>query len=83
MRLKNDDRSLAARAVLGRRKRCHNLCRMMAIIVNFIGSIETATRKVINSLNPGDLVITLGAGSITGLSDEILVALKEKEAAAQ
>lgn len=51
--------------------------------VNYIGGIETATQKVIDSLNPGDLVITLGAGSITGLSDEILAALKEKEAAGQ
>ena len=51
--------------------------------VNYIGGIETATQKVIDSLNPGDLVITLGAGSITGLSDEILEALKDKEAAGQ
>lgn len=50
--------------------------------VNYIGAIETATQKVIGSLIPGDLVITLGAGSITGLSDEILAALKDKEAAA-
>lgn len=49
--------------------------------VNYIGAIETATQKVIDSLNPGDLVITLGAGSITGLSDEILAALKDKETA--
>ena len=51
--------------------------------VNYIGGLETATAKVIDSLNPGDLVITLGAGSITGLSDEILAALKEKEAVSQ
>lgn len=51
--------------------------------VNYIGGIETAAQKVIESLNQGDLVITLGAGSITGLSDEILAALKEKEAAGQ
>jgi len=51
--------------------------------VNYIGGIESATNKVIGSLIPGDLVITLGAGSITGLSDEILAALKEKEAAWQ
>ena len=30
------------------------------------------------ALQPGDLVITLGAGSITGLSDEILTALRGK-----
>jgi len=51
--------------------------------VHYIGSIETATEKVIGTLQPGDLVITLGAGSITGLSDEIIAALREKEAAGQ
>ncbi len=51
--------------------------------VNYIGGIETATEKVIGSLQTGDLVITLGAGSITGLSDEILAALKGKEAGSQ
>ena len=51
--------------------------------VSYIGSIESAASKVIGSLNAGDLVITLGAGSITGLSDEILTALKERESAAR
>ncbi len=44
--------------------------------VNYIGDIETAAEKVIGSLQENDLVITLGAGSITGLSDEILEKLK-------
>lgn len=44
--------------------------------VNYIGEIETATSKVVESLQPGDLVITLGAGNVTRLSDEILDALK-------
>lgn len=42
---------------------------------NYLGDIETATAKVVDQLQPGDLVITLGAGSITRLSDEILAAL--------
>ena len=38
----------------------------------YIGDIETAAEKVIENLQENDLVITLGAGSITRLSDEIL-----------
>ena len=44
--------------------------------VNYIGDIDTATEKVIGELRPGDLVITLGAGSVTRLSDEIFESLK-------
>ena len=43
---------------------------------NYIGDVETAAAKVVGDLQPGDLVITLGAGSITRLSDEILELLK-------
>ncbi len=43
---------------------------------NYIGDIETAAEKVIGNLQENDLVITLGAGSITRLSDEILEKLK-------
>jgi UDP-N-acetylmuramate--alanine ligase len=39
---------------------------------NYIGEIETAAEKVVSALQPGDLVITLGAGTVTRLSDEIL-----------
>ena len=45
--------------------------------VTYIGDIETATEKVCAVLQPGDLVITLGAGSITGLSDEILASIEK------
>lgn len=38
----------------------------------YIGGIEDAARAVCPELRGGDLVITLGAGSITRLSDEIL-----------
>jgi len=44
--------------------------------VKYIGGIETAAARVCSELRPGDLVITLGAGSITKLSDEIVEALK-------
>ncbi|MBC7899290.1 MAG: UDP-N-acetylmuramate--L-alanine ligase [Saprospiraceae bacterium] len=40
--------------------------------VNYIGDIETAAQKVAENLQEGDLIITLGAGSVTRLSDEIL-----------
>jgi len=43
----------------------------------YIGDIEGAAEKIIPFLQPNDLVITLGAGSITKLSDEILEKLKK------
>ncbi len=46
--------------------------------VNYIGGVETAAENVVNNLEPNDLVITLGAGSITKLSDEILDLLRSK-----
>lgn len=45
---------------------------------SYIGDIETATENVVPHLQAGDLVITLGAGSITRLSDEILEAVKKR-----
>ena len=44
--------------------------------VQYIGDIEIAAEKVCGQLRPGDLVITLGAGSVTRLSEEILEKLK-------
>ena len=38
----------------------------------YIGDIETAAERVCAELLPGDLVITLGAGNVTRLSEEIL-----------
>ena len=40
--------------------------------VRYIGALETAADIVCGELQEGDLVITLGAGSVTRLSDEIL-----------
>ena len=44
----------------------------------YIGSVDTASAKVCDDLRPGDLVITLGAGSVTRVSDEILENLRGK-----
>lgn len=46
--------------------------------VKYIGSIDSAASTVAEELRPNDLVITLGAGSITRLSDEILEVLRSK-----
>jgi len=46
--------------------------------VHHIGEVTTAAKKVVKDLESNDLVITLGAGSITKLSDEILDLLRSK-----
>lgn len=46
---------------------------------NFIGSIEKATENIAHDLKEGDLVITLGAGNITAVSDEILQYLQNNK----
>jgi UDP-N-acetylmuramate--alanine ligase len=45
--------------------------------VQYIGDIETAAERVSEQLREGDLVITLGAGSVTRLSEQILEILKK------
>ena len=49
---------------------------------NYVGDIEKAVDWVVPFLQEGDLVITLGAGSVTRLSDEILERLKNGNAEA-
>jgi UDP-N-acetylmuramate--alanine ligase len=44
---------------------------------SYIGDVDGATEKIVPFLRPNDLVITLGAGSVTRLSDEILEKLKQ------
>jgi len=48
----------------------------------YIGALESATERVMPAIQPGDLVITLGAGTVTRLSEEILAKLTEPAAAA-
>jgi UDP-N-acetylmuramate--alanine ligase len=50
---------------------------------SYIGGIETAAEKVVPHLREGDLVITLGAGTVTRLSEEILAGLRETAVTAQ
>jgi len=44
--------------------------------VTYIGDLDSAAEKVIPVLQGSDLLITLGAGTVTRLSDEILAKLK-------
>jgi len=43
---------------------------------NYIGDIESAAERVSKDLQLGDLLITLGAGTVTRLSEEILEVLR-------
>lgn len=45
----------------------------------YLGDIETAVERVIPELQEGDMVITLGAGTVTRLSDEFVEKLSEKK----
>jgi UDP-N-acetylmuramate--alanine ligase len=47
--------------------------------VQYIGDVETAVEKVLPQLQENDLLITLGAGSITTLSERFLEALKNEK----
>jgi len=51
--------------------------------VSYIGEIESAAETIVPFLREGDLVITLGAGNVTRLSDEILEKLTQKKPEAQ
>lgn len=44
--------------------------------VHYIGELDSAVDKIVPELEEGDLVITLGAGTITRLSDEIADRIK-------
>lgn len=44
----------------------------------YIGDIETAVQKVMPSLQENDLLITLGAGTVTTLSEKFLDALRNR-----
>lgn len=47
---------------------------------NYLGDIDSAADAVVPQLMEGDLVITLGAGTVTRLSDEILEKIKSTTA---
>ena len=45
----------------------------------YIGDIESAAAAVVPFIEEGDIIITLGAGTVTRLSDEILEKLNEEK----
>jgi UDP-N-acetylmuramate--alanine ligase len=48
--------------------------------VQYAGSLENACREVVRALLPGDLVLCLGAGTITRLPDQLIAALGVEKA---
>jgi UDP-N-acetylmuramate--alanine ligase len=44
-----------------------------------VGSVEDATRALLEEVKPGDMVITLGAGNVYRVSDALPELLKERE----
>ena len=50
--------------------------------VNYAGSFEDAVKAVADRARPGDMVLTLGAGSVSQLGPMLLHSLSEQENAA-
>ena len=48
---------------------------------NYIGSLDNAATIMLEHVQPGDLVLTLGAGTVNRIADQLLGLLKEKEIA--
>jgi UDP-N-acetylmuramate--alanine ligase len=46
--------------------------------VNYIGPLENAAAALRATVQPGDLVLTLGAGTVNRVSEQLLGLLKEK-----
>jgi UDP-N-acetylmuramate--alanine ligase len=49
--------------------------------VQYIGPLETAAQTLRERVQPGDLVITLGAGTVNRVSEQLLALLREREQA--
>jgi UDP-N-acetylmuramate--alanine ligase len=49
--------------------------------VQYIGPLETAAAVIRDRVQPGDLVITLGAGTVNRISEQLLTLLREREQA--
>jgi UDP-N-acetylmuramate--alanine ligase len=47
--------------------------------VNYIGPLENAAEALRATVQPGDLVLTLGAGTVNRVSEQLLGLLKEKQ----
>lgn len=54
-------------------------CREGGVDAEYVGDADTAVRRIAEVAQPGDLIITQGAGSVSLLGDRILQALQAKE----
>ena len=46
--------------------------------VNYVGALDNAATILREHVQPGDLVLTLGAGTVNRIADQLLMLLKEK-----
>jgi len=46
--------------------------------VNYIGGLENAVESLQSYVQPGDLVLTLGAGTVNRISDQLVKAMRDK-----
>jgi UDP-N-acetylmuramate--alanine ligase len=46
--------------------------------VNYVGSLENAAPALVERIQPGDLVLTLGAGTVNRVSEQLLFLLREQ-----
>ena len=44
--------------------------------VNYVGALENAAPALVDRIQPGDLVLTLGAGTVNRISDQVLQLLR-------
>jgi len=44
--------------------------------VNYIGALENAAEALVERIQPGDLVLTLGAGTVNRVSEQLLSLLR-------
>jgi UDP-N-acetylmuramate--alanine ligase len=49
--------------------------------VRYVGALENAAGALRDHVQPGDLVLTLGAGTVSRVSDQLLGLLRERSEA--
>jgi UDP-N-acetylmuramate--alanine ligase len=49
--------------------------------VRYVGALENAAEVLRDHVQPGDLVLTLGAGTVSRVSDQLLELLRERSEA--
>ena len=50
--------------------------------VNYIGALDNAATALLATVQPGDLVLTLGAGTVSRVSEQLVSLLKDQSLAA-